>query len=49
MTTTDVVAACCELYDGAWVWEMEDVRVIEPFPVKGRLGFFDVEVDIVVL
>lgn len=42
MTATDETAACCELYPGAWSWVLEDIRPITPFPVRGRLGFYDV-------
>lgn len=42
MTTDDEAAACCSLYPGAYAWELESVRTIEPFPVKGRLGLYEV-------
>lgn len=32
-----------ECPDGLWyAWELSDIRVIKPFPVKGKLNFFDV-------
>lgn len=42
MTEDDEKAACCEWYDPAWAWLLADVRKIQPFPVKGQLGFFEV-------
>ncbi|GKT09288.1 ASCH domain-containing protein [Desulforhabdus sp. TSK] len=42
MTREDEAAACCSLYPGAYAWELESVRTIAPFPVKGRLGLYEV-------
>ena len=42
MTEADEKAACCKVYDGAFAWVFEDVRLIQPFPVKGQLGLFEV-------
>ena len=30
---------------GRYAWKLENVRAVEPFPVRGRQGLFDVEVD----
>ena len=35
-------AAMCPVYPKAWAWSLANVRRIMPFPVKGRLGFFEV-------
>jgi hypothetical protein len=43
MTEDDEKAACCEFYDGAFAWILADVKRIEPFPVKGQLSFFTVQ------
>jgi hypothetical protein len=43
MTKADEAAACCAVYDRANSWFLENVTPIEPFPVKGKLGLFDVE------
>jgi hypothetical protein len=43
MVNGDQRAACCELYPRAWAWLLADVKKINPFPVKGRLSFFDVQ------
>jgi len=43
MTRADEEAACCLIYPNAYAWVLEDVRAIEPFPVRGRLGLYDVE------
>jgi len=45
MTKLDEHLACCEIYDGAWSWFLLDVRPIKPFPVKGMLGLFEVDID----
>ncbi len=46
MTELDEAAACVELYPKAQAWELRNRRVLkEPFPVKGMLGLFNVEVD----
>ena len=37
-------AACCSIYEGAWSWLLEDVRPIEPFPVRGYQRIYEVEV-----
>lgn len=42
MTRDDERAACLPLYPGAWAWVLENVRPIKPFPVKGRLSFYEV-------
>lgn len=41
MTADDEVAACCELYDGAFSWVLENPRKIVPFEFKGRLLLWD--------
>ncbi|MDA1190216.1 MAG: DNA methyltransferase [Candidatus Poribacteria bacterium] len=43
MTKADEQAACCELYPGAYVWQLDNIRPIDPFPVSGRQGFFNVD------
>lgn len=45
MTEDDEWEARCEFYSGAFAWVLDDLRRIEPFPVKGRLGLFSVECD----
>jgi len=45
MIKTDEFAAKCQIYPGAYSWIFNTTeRVLEPFPVKGRLGIFAVEV-----
>lgn len=44
MTEVDEFLARCKLFPNAYAWELEDVTPIEPFPVKGQLGLFDVEI-----
>ena len=44
MTLADEEAACGPLYENAVAWVLHNVRVIEPFPVTGQQGIFDVDV-----
>lgn len=44
MTEEDQVKACCEIYPRAQSFVLDHLRSVEPFPVKGQLGFFDVDV-----
>lgn len=49
-TDEHMEAACLdELPDGGYAWLLDDLRLIEPFPVKGRQRLFDVDhaVDVV--
>ena len=38
----DVCNARCEYIEGYFVWELQNVRKIQRFPVKGQQGFFEV-------
>lgn len=44
MTKADNAAACIKLYPGAYAWILKDIRKIAPFPVKGTLGVYNVDV-----
>ena len=46
MTKADEKDACCEVYDRAHSWFLENVTPIRPFPVKGQLGLFDVDYNL---
>ena len=46
MTADDEVAACCPFSTGSWAWVLAEPRQIRPFPVRGRLGLYEVEVPI---
>ena len=46
MRPEDERRACCEPYQDAWSWFLENIQPIVPKPVKGRLGLYDVEVEI---
>lgn len=35
--------ACCPCFPGLFAWILSDVRPILPFPVRGQLGLFEVE------
>lgn len=45
MTREDEKAACFPLFDGAWAWEINNLRVVEPFPVKGQLNIYNVDYE----
>lgn len=43
MVRRDEMAACCPVYEGAFSWVLRDIKRIKPFPVRGQLGLYDVE------
>ena len=45
MTKADEVAAQCSIYPNAFAWVLQNIRAIEPFPVKGQLGLYEVDVN----
>jgi hypothetical protein len=45
MVDADEEAAKCHIYPDAVAWVLRNVRAIEPFPVKGQLGLYDVDVS----
>ena len=45
MEPEDVEQACCPVQLGAYAWQLTDIRPVEPFPVSGRLGLYEVAVD----
>lgn len=45
MIKDDEIAACISLYSKANVWVLQNIRRIEPIPVKGSLGVFDIDID----
>ncbi|OGC54096.1 hypothetical protein A2797_02550 [candidate division WWE3 bacterium RIFCSPHIGHO2_01_FULL_48_15] len=44
MVAADEKAAMCKVYPGSWSWVLKNIRPIEPFPVKGRLGLYEVAI-----
>ena len=42
MTWRDAAAARCDLYYKAMAWVLTDIKQIEPFPVRGRIGLYTV-------
>jgi hypothetical protein len=44
MTTADEPAAGCSIYPNAFAWILADIRRIKPFPVRGQLGIYDIEI-----
>ena len=45
MTLSDERDAMCEVYEDAIAWMLRDIRPLQPFPVTGQLGLFDVDVS----
>ncbi len=43
MREGDEAAALCPVYPGAWAWVFDDVKAIDPFPVRGQLRLYDVD------
>lgn len=43
MRLEDENRALCKFAHNLWAWELEDIRPIEPFPVKGSQGFYEVD------
>jgi hypothetical protein len=42
MTFGDETPACCDVYERAFSWVLQDIKHIAPYPVNGQLGLFDV-------
>jgi len=42
MVKEDEPAACCPVYPKAVAWVLRNVRAVRPFPVRGRLGLYEV-------
>ena len=45
MTEDDAEAACSPALPGAYAWVLEHIRPLQPFPVAGRLGLYEVVID----
>ena len=43
MTAEDEAAACFACFDGAYAWELKNVRAVEHKKVIGRLHIFEVD------
>jgi hypothetical protein len=43
MTKADEIQACCKIYSSAYSWFLRNIRPIKPFPVRGNLGIYEVE------
>ena len=43
MRVSDERAAMCRWIFGLYAWELENIRPIEPFDVKGSQGFYEVD------
>jgi hypothetical protein len=42
MTSADESAAKCDFYQGAYAWVLSNIRRVKPFPVRGKLGIYEV-------
>lgn len=47
MRVSDERAAMCKWEFGLYAWELENIRPVEPFDVKGSQGFYDVDYPII--
>lgn len=47
MVFSDEAAAGCKWYSGAWAWVLEDVRPVEPVAVRGQLGIYEVDDNLI--
>lgn len=47
MTQEHVKQAQCEVYPRAKSWFLRNIRPVEPFPVKGKLSFFEVDDNLI--
>jgi hypothetical protein len=44
MTRQDEPAARCGVYPNAYSWVLRNIHKIPPFPVRGKLGLYDVKI-----
>lgn len=42
MVFADEPWAYCPVYEQAWAWVLDQVQPVAPFPVRGRLGLFEI-------
>jgi hypothetical protein len=45
MRSEDWLAACCPEYPNAWAFVLKNIRPIKTILVRGKLSFFEVEID----
>ncbi len=46
MTKDHEEKACCKVYPKAYSWFLKDIKIIKkPFPIKGKLNVYDLDVD----
>ena len=41
MEPRDIEYACCPMYDGAYSWVFDTIRVVAPIPARGKLGLYE--------
>jgi len=44
MTLADEHAARCPVYPRSYAWVLRNIRALRPFPVRGQLGLYEVEI-----
>ena len=44
MLRSDKDRALCDYWEKLYAWILDNVREIEPFPVRGQLGLYEVEI-----
>lgn len=49
MLPSDAEGAACHYKPEAYCWIFDNVRLIEPVPIKGQMGIFDVFHDLIKL
>lgn len=47
MTKADEKSACCELYAGAYAWDLDNISPVRPIKISGKLGLYDLPPEIV--
>ncbi len=43
MVVDDERFACCDIYPNAVSWFLINIKKIKPFPVKGKLGLYEID------
>jgi ASCH domain len=46
MTRLDEPAARCSVYPNAHSWVLRNIRKIHPYPVRGKLGLYDIKIPL---
>lgn len=49
MTKADEQRAQCRWYNGAWAWVLENIRPVSPVHLRGALGIYEVEDELIAI